>query len=180
MEAERGGLGGRRIGRIAPGAEGFRAFEKVNGDFGIRVAEGWSAGLEKLLGALVDPGEAFFAIACAEFSEKVAETAVERFLDAGHCSRFKLPRLAQGTRGKASVRKVYRWTGTEKTPAPLRASVLLHLNARGRNEPAVAHAKRARGVPRPFDRSRVIISRPRLMRGILQVRPRRTNPLHAR
>ena len=46
VEAESRGLDGRRIGRVAPGTEASGAFEKVNGDFGIGVAEGGSAGLD--------------------------------------------------------------------------------------------------------------------------------------
>jgi len=66
MEAERHRFGGKRIGRIAAGAERLGALEKVNHDFGIGVAEGWRSRLEELLRALVDPGETFLAIACAE------------------------------------------------------------------------------------------------------------------
>src|SRR5688572_8348960 len=96
MEAERHRFGGKRIGRIAAGAERLGALEKVNHDFGIGVAEGWRARLEELLRALMNPGEAFLAIACAEFIEEFAETAVERFLDAGHRLRFILPRRHRG------------------------------------------------------------------------------------
>ena len=40
--------------------------------------------MEELFGLAVDPGEAFFAVARAEFGEEFAEAAFEGFLDASH------------------------------------------------------------------------------------------------
>ena len=63
------------------GAERLGAGEYVYRDLSVCVADGGSAGFEALLDALVDPRQAFLAIACAEFSEEFAEAAIEGFLD---------------------------------------------------------------------------------------------------
>ena len=104
MEAESRGLDGRRIGRVAPGAEALGAFEKVNGDFGIGVAEGGSAGLDQLSRALMDPGKAFLAIAGAEVGEEFAETAFEGFLDTHGSVEFHTK--AQRHKEEARVTKI--------------------------------------------------------------------------
>ena len=59
--------------------------------------------MEELFCLVVDPGEAFFAVARAEFGEEFAEAAFEGFLDASHLRLIYhgATRTEKGTRKNA-------------------------------------------------------------------------------
>lgn len=93
-------------------AERAGPVEDGDGDLGKSMAEGGCGGEGRHVCLMMDPGDAFLAIARAEVGEEIAEAAVEGTLNAGHGLRRNLTQRRIGHKGEKGVKVVARVSGS--------------------------------------------------------------------